>query len=154
MARRRRRGSPTTSNRYNPDPLMDMDSDPITESSLDWRLPQVPRSTPYRRPVDLFEVEDGRTWSPDPAPSPRSPRRWRSHLKAAPAAGSRSHAEGSRGRRGYTLKSPAVLKFAAPQHIIRCIRRKQRRQIILAKGYGGGGKKRGKRNYWSNIHCR
>lgn len=59
------------------------------------------------------------------------------------------------------LRSPLVASgwskvgFAVPKKVALCVRRKVRREAILALGLGGAGarQKRRKRNYWSTVSC-
>lgn len=49
----------------------------------------------------------------------------------------------------------AKLAFAEPSSVAICVRRKQRREVLLARGHGGKkGQRRPKRNWYSNIRCR
>lgn len=44
--------------------------------------------------------------------------------------------------------------FAVPKKVAICIRRKQRREVILALGKGGkGARARRRRNRWSDVDC-
>lgn len=44
-------------------------------------------------------------------------------------------------------------RFAVPKQTMVCVRRTIRRQVLFAKGRGGGGHKRPRRNQWSNVRC-
>lgn len=44
--------------------------------------------------------------------------------------------------------------FSVPERVAVCVRRKERREVILALGKGGGGgSRRRRRNYWSDVSC-
>lgn len=45
------------------------------------------------------------------------------------------------------------LGFANPQQIPVCVRRKERREVLLAKGKGGGNHRKARRNQWSDVKC-
>lgn len=49
----------------------------------------------------------------------------------------------------------AKLAFAGPSSVAICVRRKRRREVLMAKGYGGRrGQRRPRRSWYSNIRCR
>jgi len=50
---------------------------------------------------------------------------------------------------------PALrLGFAVPEKVVRCVRRKQRREVIFAKRRtGAGARSRRSRDMWSNVSC-
>lgn len=48
---------------------------------------------------------------------------------------------------------PARLFFDKPHRIDLCIRRKVRREVLLALGRGGGNHRRPRRNEWSDVSC-
>lgn len=43
--------------------------------------------------------------------------------------------------------------FREPSKVDVCQKRKTRREVLFAKGKGGGRVRKGKRNYLSNFHC-
>lgn len=47
-----------------------------------------------------------------------------------------------------------IVKFEAPQSVLVCVRRHRRREVLFAKGKGGGGKRPPRRNAFSDISCR
>lgn len=48
----------------------------------------------------------------------------------------------------------AGLSFFQPKQVSSCVRRKQRREVIFAKGRSGGGpRRRPKFNHWSRVSC-
>ncbi|WNK13678.1 MAG: hypothetical protein [Microvirus sp.] len=51
---------------------------------------------------------------------------------------------------GKTL--PVQLGFSLPKRVIHCVRRKVRKEVIIAKGHSGSGSRK-RRNYWSDISC-
>lgn len=67
---------------------------------------------------------------------------------ARPARGARPNVV----RRAPSI-SPTV-RFDVPKRTIICIRRKRRREVIMALGKGGGRHRRPKRNYFSEVKCR
>lgn len=92
------------------------------------------------------EIEDLRLFNPDKFAPLRGPRRWKPRFIAAKA----SRATGSRASRAFVS---AGVQFHVPSSVALCIRRKTRRQVILAKGHGGGGHRRPRRRAYSNIWC-
>lgn len=48
---------------------------------------------------------------------------------------------------------PWGIKFAQPRRVLICLRRHARREVLLALGKGGGGKRRPKRNNFSGVSC-
>lgn len=53
-----------------------------------------------------------------------------------------------------SMPSPAV-SFAVPKHVAICVRRKARREVILAGGYGGRRRQRKPRwSEYSQVRCR
>ncbi len=47
----------------------------------------------------------------------------------------------------------AGLSFVDPKKVKICSRRKERREVLMAKGVGGTRVRRGKRNYYSDVKC-
>lgn len=95
----------------------------------------------------LPSYEDDRMSAPDGrGRADRSTRRWSARTKVAPVSRSANRLIGD----------IQALTFRAPQFVIKCIRRKVRREVIHAlkktrKGAGAGKPKR--RNQSSNIRC-
>lgn len=66
-----------------------------------------------------------------------------------------------RGPAGRPLKTKTVriqtvpprIKFALPKKTMVCVKRKVRREVLLALGRGGGRHKKPHRNRWSSISC-
>lgn len=51
-------------------------------------------------------------------------------------------------------QTKAIVAFADPHKIPLCIRRKERREVLHAKGVAGGKVRRpGRRNQWSDVKC-
>lgn len=46
-----------------------------------------------------------------------------------------------------------VVRFAVPKKIKLCVRRKVRKEVILASGKGGGNHRKPRRNEYSSIRC-
>jgi len=93
----------------------------------------------YRAPLSLSvrSLEDRRLFHPERFRRPAA-----SVLRT-----DRSVREVFRGKR-------AVMMFSVPKRVSICVRRKERREVLFAKGKGGGGKRHPRRNYWSSVSCR
>lgn len=97
----------------------------------------------------LSEVDDGRTWHPDPFSRPdRTLSGGRARLQAPPI----------RGRTG-SRSSPAVFSpvvaFQGPSRVLVCVRRARRKEVLHAKGfYGKRRLRKPTRSVLSNISCR
>ena len=48
---------------------------------------------------------------------------------------------------------PVDIGFRVPSKVAICVRRKTRKEVIFAKGKGGKGTRRPKRNKWCDVHC-
>lgn len=87
------------------------------------------------------EIEDGRRFVPGPS---------RSRLFAGSSAPLKI------GSKRPSQRGPATgVAFASPVHTVRCVRRKERREVIFAlrkRGKGAAARRR-RRNYWSNVSC-
>lgn len=108
-------------------------------------LPDLPINNPSRSPVDLTEVEDYRVFTPDPVRTAKSSRRSVVRLQLAPAPG--------RPVSGRPFSDVQALMFRQPKHVLVCVRRKSRREVLMALGKGGRGNRRGRRSYWSDVRC-
>lgn len=130
MARRRRRSGERDDNSIATDTVL-----PSLSSFLSSPLPET-----------VLEVEDRRLWHPEPdlvqGLSKLAPTVVAKPAKARPG--------------GRTGPSPDVFKFAVPEKVAVCVRRKQRREVIFAKGRAGKGAKARyrRRNDRSNVSCR
>lgn len=99
------------------------------------------------RPVSVVEavrlatlaVEDRRFWTP--ATRPRSAGALSRVSRGLVVGGSMSRPLSSR------------VGFADPKRVSVCVRRKIRKEVILAKGKGGSRHRRPRRNYWSDVDC-
>ncbi|WNK13477.1 MAG: hypothetical protein [Microvirus sp.] len=113
-----------------------------------WGLPSL--FSAVRSP--LLEVEDRRTWSPEPILDdlPRGPRGI-SKIGRQPVKGRAT----PKGRATYStnFRHAGIPVFEAPKFVAICVRRKQRREVLLALGKGGGGKRHPRRNQFSNVRC-
>lgn len=138
MAKRRnrvaKRGStPTTSNAFR-------------------ALPSRTLVFPVSRPVDLSLYEDRRVFHPERAyrPALSFSRKSSAVVKLVPPMSPKRGAARVSG----VPRFPDVLGFTNPLKVLLCVRRKERREVIIAKklqGKGAGGSKG--RNWWSNIKC-
>lgn len=95
----------------------------------------------------LVEVEDRRNWHPDGVAPVRSSRRSAVRLEHRPT---RSTAAVSSAR----ARAPDFTWFAQPRHVLVCVRRKERREVLFAtRGRGKGSRTPKRRNAWSNVRC-
>lgn len=80
-------------------------------------------------------------------------RRWHPAGALAPAGALSRSARGLvlAGSEGSGLGS--AVRFRSPVKVSICVRRKVRREVIMAKGKGGGGHRPPTRNYWSDVQC-
>ncbi|AZL82922.1 hypothetical protein [Apis mellifera associated microvirus 45] len=115
-----------------------------------------------------FLFEDRRIFNPEPTVA-RTPRRVvRLQLPKVPRLVARQATRSPirRSRNGYVRSAPsphgyALLKsgrhrglvFSVPEAVPICVRRKRRREVLLALGKGGGGKRRPRYNKFSNVRC-
>jgi len=112
-------------------------------------LPQLPINT-FRDPVAvLSEIEDRRTWHPDTILSAPFRSLRRSRVSLSP----RSISPRSRSFRSAGMSSRPIFSFAAPRYVAVCIRRKRRREVMFASGYGGRGYRRRRRSAYTSIRC-
>lgn len=97
------------------------------------RLPVV-----FRRPP----LEDRRRWHPDGV------------FRRLETFGFRDSAR-VRVQARRSFRFPDVFRFADPRRVIRCVKRKERREVLHAiKKIGSGAGRPKRRNYWSNISCK
>lgn len=129
MARNKgRRGTSETAN----DPLSDLLLQPIASFPL--------VTTPLPEPLTL--LEDRRLFHPESFDAPA----------AAISDAADTVLRPSKARPGRPQFSPRI-GFKAPDHVATCVRRQIRREVILAKGRGGGRHRRPRRNWRSEIEC-
>lgn len=112
--------------------------------SMPRRMPPPVRSD-FSSLADLIEIEDNRTWTPVPFHSPVSV-----FLKA--------DANVNVGRKRnvqFAYNARDIFRFERPEHLARCVRRKQRREVLFALRRTRSGRGRPKRrNYWSDVSCK
>lgn len=88
----------------------------------------------------------------DPAIEDR--RRYHPLKEYAPPQATRRYAAGLVLRGAHALQTKAPIGFRAPNQVMICVRRKQRKEIMHAKRHAGkGGMRKPKRNIWSDIKC-
>lgn len=111
-------------------------------------LPRLPFMPEVRSP--LVEVEDLRTWHPDRVAPLRSSRLWKHRLDVAKPSWAAALTQP-----GFDV--PSFRIGFGPRRAVGflalCVRRKVRREVLLALGRGGGGKRRPRRNKWSDVRC-
>lgn len=97
----------------------------------------------YEQPGDILpQVSDLRRYNPMPAAPARS-------VMATPMG--LALPQSAPGRQPKRLLS--TVAFASPANTVICVRRKVRKEVILAKGKGGGRHRKPTRNQWSDISC-
>lgn len=113
------------------------------------------RFSPLVRSRPSTDVEDHRRHQPDHWHVPRtiSGRRAHVHLPKVKKPATRSVGRLHRLARLSIATVNQQLKFRSPKHVQLCVRREQRREVLLAKGRGGGRHRRPKRNRFSNVRC-
>lgn len=105
----------------------------------------------FRPPVTPILPDDRRTFHPDdPYRAPWASPRFAAQLVVKYGSGSKS--KPLRSKQFYQAP-PATVGFRRPDRVAFCIKRKTRREVLLALGRGGRNK-RGKRNYTSEFSCR
>lgn len=124
-------------------------ANPVVIANSPLRLPR-----PMTPPVfPLILLEDRRTFHPD------GPRRYPAAFKASAVQQVFKDGSGRKNkalvRKSSTLYTapPQYVGFRQPNSVAICIRRKVRRQVLLAFGRGGAGNRKGKRTYKSKFHC-
>lgn len=104
-----------------------------------------------RRPVNLSLYEDRRVFHPERAYRPALS----FSRKSSAVVKLRQPTSVAKKRVvPFRWKLPDVLAFTNPVKVLLCVRRKERREVILAKNLhrkGAGGSKH--RNWWSDIKC-
>lgn len=117
---------------------------------VSYRSPLWVQAAPRRSFLNY--VEDNRQWNPS---YNRIYTRTSRTFSGAPARLSASAIQTGHYAPGALYSSP-VITFRYPSTVITCIRRKDRRESLFARGYVGTGKsvKRPRRNEMSSISCR
>lgn len=127
------------------------DSRPVFSSVSQARPREFPRPRPHFYPWPQDPVFDARVFSPSRKRVPvtffGSPAR-----VVSPPLPKRRVAPSATLSRPVFQSLPARLLFDQPKRVVLCVRRKVRREVILATGYGGA-QKRGKRTQYSNVRC-
>lgn len=115
----------------------------LTDNTVYRRAYDVAVIRTYVRPISypraLTMVEDRRTFHPMGFQRPAASLHAKSRVVARKAT--------------HPTWPSARLQFKIPRDIAVCIRRKERREVLLAKGRGGGGHRPPRRNWWSSISC-
>lgn len=130
MARRSRRRSTNTSVKR--------------QTTRDARAVATPRVRRLPAPRSLGSTGDRRRFSF----TVTTPRMRDSHSSVTSTQTSTSTA------RGVGLLAQDRPAFHNPRATMICKRRNERREVLFAKGVGGGKVRKGKRNQWSSIVCR
>lgn len=92
----------------------------------------------------LRELEDRRTFSPEIARPARGVRRDATRLMVSPNVNKPVKAT-------EMPTVPTGVQFADPRRVAICMRRKTRREVIFARGSGGGRKRKHRRAKWSEF---
>lgn len=119
---------------------------------------QIPRSG-----LSNLEIEDRRFFHPDRYRPAAGLRRTRHRLdtvslnamgaKRPPSAAKRSARGPDLMRRASAV--PIQVRFRGAPHVLVCMRRHRRREVMFAKGHGGKRpKRRPRRNQYSSVSCR
>lgn len=104
------------------------------------------RKTAALAPRSLLSlVDDRRSFHPESAVRPT-----RDVFSSRPARIVLSDEVGP-DRRIRNRQTKASIAFDAPERVVLCVRRKMRREVVLAKGIRAGRRRR--RSFWSNVKC-
>ena len=108
------------------------------------------------RSWDLRALEDRRIHQPDPRPRRPLLHRWPLRVvgpKIGIGVRPASVREAPRGRYKSAI-AQLGMQFNAPKKVLVCVRRKQRREVLMAFNKGGkGARSRRRRNEWSDVKC-
>lgn len=121
-------------------------------------MPVTP-SLPLARPSlsNLFEVEDLRTWHPDPEQGALTiGGRFAAVIVHKRPVIARANTIWSARGLPVGVQVPVGFRFESPFKVITCLRRKVRRGVIFARGKAGFGVRRrrvGRRSWRSNVSC-
>lgn len=102
----------------------------------------------------LIEVEDNRTYHP--LFQYRPARTVGGRRSAATERVARRPSSRSRTPRLFTpstLVGGEHAAYVAPRRVLTCVRRQRRREVIMARGYGGAKHRKPRRNWRSNVTC-
>lgn len=100
----------------------------------------------------LTEIADDRLWSPDSNPRAPSSRRWNSQIVFPPPAAAKKASD--RRVTGLSPMSVVQMQFKAPEFVVHCVRRKQRKEVLHALRKTGKGSGRPRRfTPFSNVRC-
>ena len=128
-------------------------------------IPTRPRTVREYLPENFYrEVQDNRTWTPDPVGRAKTvtgnkPRIIaKANVKRGPGGRplrSSGRANLFLGRAHSVGQVSSRLGFSVPHDVLVCIRRAMRREVLFAlkKRKAGSGARRRKRNQWSDIDC-
>lgn len=96
----------------------------------------------------VISIEDRRRDHPEVSPDPRT---WRGKpAQQVPARVSKTYD----GRPAKAWGQYNQLAFSTPREVLICVRRKQRKEVLHAKGKAGGKVRPPRRGPWSHVHCR
>jgi len=135
------------------------DSLPITSPRLSTSKPSSPRVSNLPKRTVWYRVpepvQDARIWQP----TPKSKRAVKTlsgtpaRVVAPPLAKARVVAPSAPYVPFQSLQVPQALFFEKPRSVTLCVRRKERREVIMATG-NGGAQRKGRRTPESNIRCK
>lgn len=97
--------------------------------------------------VVLSEVEDSRRWTPEASPG----------LEYTPSRrldGSPARFKAGAATKVAVFSPTPVVAFSTPSRVVVCVRRKRRREVLFARGVGGGRVRPGRRSGTSGISCK
>lgn len=104
---------------------------------------------------DLYEVEDRRTFWPTTYPTDWEPARRLSGAPARLTVYPRLNPTKKIALRPFkSVGLPFRIGFDRPTSVLVCVRRKQRREVLHARGRTGQAVRPGRRNVYSSITCR
>lgn len=112
--------------------------------------PRIEIVRPRIRPrINLRVIEDRRTFHPEQKFRPAATLSRRDQRRLVEKARDVS-------KQGPSFFEPRTLGFAVPEKVARCVRRNQRREVILALNLGGKGARapRRRRDQYSEISCK
>lgn len=132
MARRRRRN----------------DSDRVNEESFFSSNPRVVRPLTFSASSDQghWSTEDRREYHPDPYRPPATYTSEPAYVSPSPISKTK------KGRLRSNAFIAHTLSFNHPKKVLLCVKRKTRREVLLALGRGNGRAKK-HRNHYSKIRC-